>query len=220
MRLALIPSPFVGAVCWQATAAALPGARVVDYGGVSGPDWYEGVAARAAAQADGEPWIAVLHSGAGGFAPAIANASRDLVGFIFVDAVLPYPGRSNLETAPPDFAARLRAVTHDGELAAWSTWFDVDPTIRMIPDVAIREAFLRAQPRVPFAFLEVVSPQADALSSLPCGYLQLSKSYQATADKAEALGWPVVRLRAHHLAMASDPQQIAAEIARLAGRLL
>lgn len=208
-RLVLIPSPFVGAVGWQATGAALPDAIAVDYGGVSGPDWYEGVARRVAGRADGRPWIAVLHSGAGGFAPALATASTDLAGFIFVDAVLPYPGRSNIETAPDDLAQRLRALATDGRLAPWNQWFGPDPLPRLIPDPEARAAFERDLPRTPFAFLEAVAPEGAAWERLPAGYLQLSKMYEAAAEKAERRGWIVRRARLHHLAMASHPTQVA-----------
>jgi hypothetical protein len=208
-RLILVPSPFVGAVSWQAAADALPDALAVDYGGVSGPDWYEAVARRIGVQADGRPWIAVLHSGAGGFAPALASAAADLAGFIFVDAVLPYPGRSNIETAPQPLADRLRALATDGRLAPWNRWFDADPLPRLIPDPEMRAAFERDLPRVPFAFLEAVSPAGSEWERLPSAYLQLSKTYDATADKAEQRGWPVRRARLHHLAMASHPAVVA-----------
>ena len=217
-RLALIPSPFVGAVSWRPVADLLPDAVVVDYGGVSGPDWYEGVARRIADQVDGQPWVAVLHSGAGGFAPAIAAVARELAGFVFVDAVLPYPGRSNLETAPAALQDQLRRLATDGRLAPWNQWFGEDPLPRLIPDEALRVAFLAAQPRVPFAFLEAVSPADAAWETLPCAYLQLSKGYEATADKAEARGWPVRRVRLNHLGMCSDPAAVAGELLALTAR--
>ena len=208
-RLVLAPSPFVGANSWGTTAAALPDAMVVDYGGVSGPDWYEGVAARIVAQADGRPWIAVMHSGAGGFAPAIAAGASDLVGLIFLDAVLPYPGRSCLQNAPMELADQLRRLTTDGRLAPWNQWFGADPTPRLIPDPEARAAFVRDLPSVPFAFLEAVSPASAAWERLPAAYVQLSKGYDAAALAAEARGWTVRRARLHHLAMASDPEQVA-----------
>ena len=83
-------------------ARALCDGVAVDYGRLSPPDWYEGVARSVAARCDGRPWIAVLHSGGGSLAPAIAAASADLAGFIFVDAVLPHPGKSWIETVPGD----------------------------------------------------------------------------------------------------------------------
>ena len=214
-RLALIPSPFVGAVSWRATAAALPDAIACDYGGVSAPDWYEGVANRIIAQCDARPWIAVLHSGAGGFAPAVAAATAHLAGLVFVDAVLPYPGKSYAETARVDFIAQLRRGTRDGYLAPWNKWFGADPLPALIPDIAAREAFERSLPRVPVAFLEAVSPDTTEWEKLPAAYVQLSKAYDSEAAEAEQRGWTARRAKLHHLAMASEPEKVAALLSGL-----
>lgn len=117
-RFALVHSPFVGPVSWRGLAQAMPEAIVVDYGGVRGSRWYQDVAEAVVGQAGDEPWFAVLHSGAGGFAPAItAAAGARLAGLIFLDAVLPYPGVSCLSTAPERLVAHLRKITTGGRLA-------------------------------------------------------------------------------------------------------
>lgn len=208
-RLVLIASPFTGASGWTPVAELLSAALAVDYGGVRGPDWYAGAARRIVAQADGRPWIAVLHSGAGGFAPSLAQASPDLVGLVFADAILPHPGRSVLENAPPEFAQRLRERTTEGRLAPWNQWFDEDPTLRMIPDPEARGAFLRDLPRTPFDFLEAVAPAGAEWEALPRGYLQFSRAYDGACARAQAMGWPVRRERLHHLAMLSEPARVA-----------
>ena len=219
-RLALIHSPFVGPGCWAATAAAAPGGGAVDYGGLRAPDWYDGVGARIAAQCDGAPWVAVLHSGAGGFAPAIAEAAADLLGFVFVDALLPYPGRAWTDTAPPELAAHLRRLARgDGRLPPWNAWFASDPTPGLIPDAAARAAFVRELPRVPLAFLDAVSPARTGWARLPAAYLRLSRAYEDAASEAEQRGWTVRRLETHHLAMVSEPDKVAATISALAARL-
>lgn len=209
MRRALIPSPFVGPNSWRPLAAVVPGSVVVDYGGVSAPDWYEGVAQRVVRQLDGAPWIAVLHSSAGGFAPALAAASADVAGFVFVDAVLPHPGKSALDIAPQTQVALLRGLTADGLLAPWNAWFGADPTAYWIADDAARAAFIADIPRVPFAFLEAVSPDTCAWERLPSAFVQLSKGFEANAARAEDRGWPVRRARLYHLAMAGDPVAVA-----------
>lgn len=209
----------MGAVSWRPVAERLPDAIAADYGVVCGPDWYEGVATRVAAQAGEGPWLAVLHSGAGGFAPALADASSDLAGFIFVDAVLPYPGKTCLENAPGPLQARLRELADEGLLRPWNRWFDADPLPRLLPDKALRTAFERDLPRVPFDFLEVLSASSDGWALRPAAYLQLSKVYEDTATRAEQRGWPVRRVRLHHLAMASDPQEVAGLLAELVGAL-
>jgi hypothetical protein len=218
-RLGLIASPFVGAASGEALAAALPHAVAVDYGGVSGPDWYEGAAGRIVAQIDGARWIAVLHSGAGGIAPALAAAAQRLVGLIFMDAVLPYPGRCWLQTAPPALAARLAKLTTEGVLAPWNQWFESDPTPRLLPDPQIRAAFVRDLPLVPFAFLEAIGPEQRQWERAPAAYLRLSEAYEAEAGEAERRGWPVRRARLHHLAMLSDPDKVAVHLNELRANL-
>ncbi|WP_293676840.1 hypothetical protein [uncultured Phenylobacterium sp.] len=208
-RFVLVHSPFVGPAAWQATARLLPDAVVADYGCVTGPDWYGRVGRAVAAQAGEAPWTAVLHSGAGGFAPALARAAASLAGFIFVDAILPHPGRSVLDTAPAEMIAQLRRVTTDGLLAPWNRWFDVDPTEQMIPDPEARAAFVRDLLRTPFAFLEAVAPDDSAWEVLPAAYIQLSRNYDRTAERAAARGWRVSRERLHHLAMASHADRVA-----------
>jgi pimeloyl-ACP methyl ester carboxylesterase len=212
-RPVLVPSPFVSARSWAAMAKVLPGAVVADYGVVEGPDWYGRVAAEVARQAPDEPWVAVMHSGAGGFAPELAAASERLAGLIFVDAVLPYPGQSCLSTAPTPLVAALRRVTEDGVLKPWNQWFETDPAKALIPDAELRRAFAAELPRVPFAFLEAVAPDRRQWERLPTAYVQLSEAYAKTAEKAEARGWTVRRSRMHHLAMLSDPEAVAGLIA-------
>lgn len=178
---------------------------------MSGPGWYEGVAARIAGQVDDAPWIAALHSGAGGFAPAIAAASGRLAGLIFLDALLPYPGRSWRETAPPALVSHLAALTTtDCLLAPWDRWFGPDTLARLLPDPEMRAAFIGDLPRVPFAFLEAGCPDQREWERLPAAYLRLSQGYEAEACEAERRGWPVRRADLHHLAMATDPDKVAA----------
>lgn len=198
---------------------AIGDAVVADYGAVSGPDWYEGAARRIARQVGGGLWIAVLHSRAGGFAPALATEASDLAGFIFADAVLPYPGQSVLGSAPPSLVRRFDELTVDGTLAPWNEWFEPDPTLFMIPDPAFRARFIAGLPRVPHAFLEAPSPSDVSWERLPAAYLQLSEAYADEADEAARRGWPVRRAPLHHLAMASSPALVASPLKELLAEL-
>ena len=216
-RLVLVPSPFVGAASWRAVAERLSGSLVADYRPLAGPDWYEAAAARIAAQAGEGSWIGVLHSGAGGFAPALAEAAPRLAGFVFVDAVLPYPGRTCLQNAPDWLAEAMRRLSGpDGRLAPWNRWFPQDPLPRLIPDPAVRAAFEADLPAVPFAFLQALSRPSSAWERLPSAYLQLSRGYAETAAEAEARGWPVRRATLNHLAACSHPDEVAGLIRELA----
>jgi hypothetical protein len=180
-----------------------------DYCELSGPDWYGAVGASIARQADGSPWVAVLHSGAGGFAPAIASAATDLAGLIFLDAILPYPGCRWLDTAPANLAERLRRLASEGKAPRWNRWFEPDPMPKLIPDPEARAAFIRDLPAVPIGFLEAVSPIYAAWERQPAAYVQLSQGYGAEVLDAEIRGWPVRRVRMHHLAMCTDAARVA-----------
>ncbi|HZZ88637.1 MAG TPA: hypothetical protein VFE13_09930 [Caulobacteraceae bacterium] len=186
-----------------------------DYGGVVGPHWYASVAARIVAETDQAPWVAVLHSGAGGFAPAIAAVAKRLAGFVFMDAVLPYPGRSWRETAPPSLAVHLDALTDDGLLAPWNRWFGGDVMARLLPDAAQRTAFIADLPRVPVSFLDAVSPDLTEWERIAAAYLRLSDGYEAEAAEADRRVWPTARTRMHHLAMITDPDKVAALLTKL-----
>jgi len=210
MLRVLIPSPFVGANSWRPLARIMPDTVVADYGAVSTGDDHGTVARRIVEPVDGAPWVAVLHSSAGSLAPALATIARRLSGLVFVDAVLPHPGRSILDIAPGAQVAQLRGLTTEGRLAPWNQWFPEDPTPRWIADAETRAEFLADLPRVPFAFLESMSPDDTGWEALPAAFVQLSKGYETNAARAEARGWPVRRARLNHLAMAGHPQAMAA----------
>jgi pimeloyl-ACP methyl ester carboxylesterase len=212
----------VGPSSWRRTAEALAAsgaaATAVDYGGVSGPDWYGGVAARIAAALDDEDRVVLaVHSGAGGFAPALAaTLGPRVAGFLFIDAVLPYPGRCWFNTVPPALAKRVREIAEDGVLPPWDAWFARGTLNMLIEDPAQRAAFSAELPRVPLEFLEAVAPDSDAWRAKPCAYLQLSNGYAAEADASAALGWIVRREALDHLAMLTQPDRVAAMLIDMA----
>ncbi|MEO8813148.1 MAG: hypothetical protein ABI376_09595, partial [Caulobacteraceae bacterium] len=124
--LALIHSPFVGASCWRAVAVEL-GARgkraiAVDYGAVGPGDDQASVCGRIAECLTNEGDVVIcVHSAAGALARTIADDGRaSVVGTIFVDAILPTPSRSWLETAPAALARRLLDRAARGRLPPWS----------------------------------------------------------------------------------------------------
>ncbi|MFI4975450.1 MAG: hypothetical protein ACHP84_13000 [Caulobacterales bacterium] len=154
--------------------------------------------------------MVVLHSGAGGLAPAIAERCDRLAGLIFIDAVLPHPGRSWADTAPPGLADRLRGLAEDGMLPTWDRWFPADAIARLLPDAPTREAFLRDLPPTPLAWLDAPSPRSAEWEAIPAAFVQLSDAYADEAAEADRLGWTVRRFPLHHLAMLSDPAKVAA----------
>ncbi len=229
MKLVLLHSPLAVPALWETVAPDLRsrGHHVVvpdltpSLSG--GPSYYARFAdcvAGAIAPESGDTYL-VAHSGAGALVPAI-EARTALAGTIFVDALLPHPGRAWFETVPPQLAARLRALAQDGRLPPWHRWWPEKTMAAVLPDAALRARIFAQLPEVPLAYLEERAP--DAALAARAAYLQLSPGYHAEADQAAAAGWPVERMYSQqmplqHLAMLTHPQHVAEKIAGLASQL-
>lgn len=214
---ALIHSPFLGPGSWRDTELALRDAghqaAALDYGGPEEPDYY-GSAARGVAMSlrlNDSPVILVAHSAAGGLIPSIAQAVRPgrLAGVVFVDAILPHPGKSWRDGAPESLARRLPTAQRARRLPRWYEWYDIDPTafLRLSDDEKAR--FKSEMPRVPTAYIDARAPNPKGWEALPAGYLQLSSAYEDEAHEAERRGWAVLRLDLEHLAIMTEPTHVA-----------
>jgi pimeloyl-ACP methyl ester carboxylesterase len=154
------------------------------------------------------PVVLVGHSGAGPLLPAFADALEEAVtGLVFMDAGLPTPGRTWRDTVPAELYQHLRGLSREGRLPRWQRWFSPDPLATLVADEELRAEIADEAPEVPIAFLKEERP--DLTWDGPAGYVQLSDAYAEDADRAEALGWPVRRLAATHLAPATDPGPVA-----------
>jgi len=215
-NLALVHSPLVGPMSWRGVAEAL---RTLGYRRVATPDasvwdvaapYYGALAGRIAGELDDEPWLLVGHSGAGGLLPAIGERLRGgAPAMVFVDAVLPHPGKAWFETAPPELSAMLRARATEDHVPLWPEWFPASVLAGLLPDAGVRAAFSGATKAIPLGYLAEPAPAAGVGPSAPCAYLQLSGGYAAEADAAAAAGWAVARLPLRHLAMLTDPVRVA-----------
>ncbi len=125
-----------------------------------------------------------------------------------------------MATAPPALADRLRADARNGLAPPWPRWLSETVLARLLPDEAMRTSLIAEAPAVPIAFLEESAPDATAwATSCASAYLQLSPNYDAEANQAHALGWPVDRYEGHHLSPMTEPAQIGEAILALAARL-
>jgi pimeloyl-ACP methyl ester carboxylesterase len=116
-QLLLVHSPLVGCGTWEPVAKDLAGdgyvVTVPDLAGTvtAGPPYHPCQALVIADSAGGQPAVLIGHSGAG---PLLATAGMMLGegvrGYIFVDAGLPTPGRSWMETVPPELAAHRGTI--------------------------------------------------------------------------------------------------------------
>jgi len=225
-RFVLLHSPLIGPATWQAVAADLArrghAAEAPAWPKLStmGEGFYAGLADSLAAGLSGrsEPLILVAHSGAGALIPALAaRLPAAPQGVIFVDAILPHPGRSWFDTAPQALRDQLRAGAEFGELPAWDAWWPPGALERLVPDADRRAAVLAELEPLPLAYFEELAPATELAG--PTAYLQLSGAYDAESQVAARYGWPLVRLPLHHLAMVTHPEPVAAALESLGARL-
>ena len=225
-RLVLIHSPLVGPGTWEPIARDLAAdgyaVAVPDLTptAAAGPPYHLRQARVIADCAAGQPVILIGYSRAG---PLLAAAGTMLGGsvlrYVFVDARLPAPGRSWMDTVTPGLAARLREMADpQGRLPPWSQWWGEEELAALVPDPAVRQHFAAGCPRLPLAMLEEVLPPAPGWPDAPGGYLQLSEAYEGEAGRARELGWPVRQMLSHHLSLLTEPGRVAREVRQLIGR--
>ncbi len=220
MELLLLHSPLTGPVAWSALAPILrarghhvfvPDLRLAVS---AGPPFFPKLVAFAAMTRDP---VIVAHSGAGALVPLVAEATGARRA-IYLDALLPHPGRCWFDTAPEDLAGRLRAMAGaDGLLPSWDRWWPKGTMEALLPDDAMRAAFIADLPRPPLGYFEEILPAAREPAA--SAYLRLSETYEIEARQTVENGWPLARLELHHLAMLTHPGAVGEELLRLAAAL-
>jgi hypothetical protein len=173
-----------------------------------------------ARSASGHSAILIGHSGAGPLLAAAGAIIGWVRGYIFVDAGLPMPGQTWMDTVPPDLAAQVREMADaQGWLPPWPQWWGDEALAGLIPDPAARRHFAAGCPRLPLAMFEEIHPPAPQWPDAPAAYLQLSEAYEDQAAKARELGWPVIVQMSHHLAVLTEPGRVAGSLRELIGQL-
>lgn len=224
-RLVLVHSPLLGPLSWRRVAEVLR-ARGVEAEAPAWPrlstlgdDCYAALAnSMAATLGHGAPAILVAHSGAGALIPSVAALAKGaLAGVVYCDAILPHPGQSWFDTAPPNLAGQLLAGAVDGRLPSWDRWWPPGALEKLLPDPGLRTALIDELEPIPVGYFEELAPEIELTA--PTAYLQLSGAYVEEAQIAGRKGWPVVRLPLHHLAMLTHAEAVAGAILSLAERL-
>lgn len=222
-RIVLLHSPLLGGLAWQAVAANLQ-ARGRAASAPAWPvlsslagDFYRSLATALAVELGETPATVVAHSGAGALIPALGSAWGGLRGVIFADAILPHPGRSWFDTAPPQLADSLRAGAEFGLLPSWDQWWPPGALERLVPDETLRDSLLGELTALPLDYFAEPAPTMEL--GVPAAFLRLSGAYDEEARGATRQGWPVVNLPLHHLAMLTHPEAVAGAIASLADKL-
>jgi pimeloyl-ACP methyl ester carboxylesterase len=225
---ALVPSPLVGPGCWTPVADELRrrgiGSAIPvledDGTGAAGPYWRQhadAVRRTLAAIAVEQPLIFIGHSGAGPLLPILRqSAPHRVLGYLFVDAGLPHPGKSRLDEikmSGPEFAEKFeRDLLAGGRFPNWTD----DDLREIIPDDQARaELLAELRPRL-LAFFTETLPDVPGWPDAPCGYVLFSEAYTATAEQARSAGWPVRAFDAGHFHMLVNPGAVAAALAEMA----
>jgi pimeloyl-ACP methyl ester carboxylesterase len=227
-RLLLVNSPLVGHETWEPVAADLAAdgyaVTVPDLTGIltAGPPYHLRQARVIAGSAAGREVILIGYSRGGSLlAAAGAMLGHKARGYIFVDARLPTPGCSWLQTTSPDLVAHLLGLADpQGWLPPWPYWWAEEELTAILPDPVVRERFVTRCPRLPLAMFEEPDPPAPGWPDAPGAYLQLSEAYDDDAASARDLGWPVRELPSDHLALLTQPGQVAREIRELIGQVM
>ncbi len=181
------------------------------------PPYYPKYAKAAAAAVDDTAGRVFLigHSAAGALLPAVAEAVGDRTkAAVFVDAILPQPGRNWFHTAPPGLEAEMRGMAVNGVLPPYHEWFPPGTLVELIPEPARRERLIAENPRLPLAYFGEPAPPARFAESVACAFLRLGAPFDAAANKAQRLGWWVARRDWDHLRILSAPEAVADLIAQ------
>jgi hypothetical protein len=225
-RLLLVHSPLVGRETWELVAPDLAGrgwpVALPDLTGtvLAGPPYAVRQAEVIARSAAGQPAVLIGHSGAGPLLAAAGALIDQVSGYIFVDAGLPIPGQTWLETVPAELAAQVREMADgQGWLPPWPQWWGDEVMAELIPDPDARRRFAAGCPRLPLAMFTEVHPPVPRWPDAPGAYLQLSDAYDDEASRAREFGWPVTEQPSHHLGMLTEPSLVVGSLLELLGQL-
>lgn len=238
--LVLAHSPLTDATAWGRLPDVLRARGhdvvVLDVRDDDAPPFASRYVARAALQArdalGDRAAVLVGHSGAGYLLPLLGAARRAararVSAYLFLDAGLP-PARpaSRLDLlrvevgeAAPDLASDLAAHLAGG--GTYPGWTEEDLRA-LVSDDGTRAALVTSiRPRGEAFFTELL-PVAPDWPEAPCGFLQLSSSYDGPARQAALRGWPVTdggeARHGGHFAALVEPDRLADDLEALLARL-
>jgi pimeloyl-ACP methyl ester carboxylesterase len=215
----LVHSPLVGPLTWSLVAQQLRAGgfdaltpTLTDSGAPPPPYWRQHAdCVRQALMAvpPERPLVLVGHSGAGPLLPVLAQAAgRPVSAYVFVDAGLPHPGRSQFEALP----AELRLALLSGE--RFPNWSDADVRDELPDEHLRRQMLAQVQPRS-LSYFQEVMPDSPEWPDAPSGYLLFTSGYRPFVEYARNAGWPSRIVAAGHFAMLVDPSAVSAALVEL-----
>lgn len=178
-------------------------------------DWVEDVSTALAGHDD---VTVVAHSFAGYVAAAVLERHpRRVRRLVFIDAVLPQPGRSWFEVMGPAVAEFMTGLAPDGAIP----WFSQDQLDQLYPghgitnaDFAWMQPHLVPQPIGTYAQPAITKPLNTCTASV--AYVRCMKTNPAAADLTDFPGENYRALDAGHWPMITNPAETAQIILELA----
>lgn len=159
--------------------------------------------------------IAVAHSNAGAYVPALAATAR-LGAVAFMDAVLPEADGAVQPTVRADLAERMRPLVVDGRLPRWTDWWPRKDVVALFPDEQTFADVQAVTPRVPVGYLDTaVDVPTGWTVGLKGAFLAFGETYAEERRRAESLGWPTETMSLAHLGHLQQPKEVARELLRL-----
>lgn len=228
-RFILIPAPVLGPASWAPVAAELAGgghqvllASLAGFTG-HGPPYLPRLVERVCAQVPADRpdrVVLVTHSGAGVFAPYLADVvPARRVAAIFADAALP-PASGTARVIDSAFLPFLQDLACDGMVPPWPRWWPAEDLAPLFPDPQTERVVTAEARPLPLAFFEEELPPLPASwDACRAAFLCFSEGYQELAAEAASRGWRVRGLPGEHLHMLVRPSEVAAALSELAADL-
>jgi pimeloyl-ACP methyl ester carboxylesterase len=216
--IVLLHSPLVGPSSLAPTANALrtrghrclvPSPRALTRQELPWRDW---PAALLAEIGDVSAPVIVGHSMGGLLAARLASDLR-AAAMICLDASMP-PESGPTPPVGPAFRATLEDLpVTDGFLPPWHEWWSGDAFEGAQVTPEVRALVVAEIPRLRKDWFDDEFQMQD-WSATKRAFIRTGKWFDSEADKAAALGWPVVRLQGTHLHPTTCPEETASAIIR------
>lgn len=156
----------------------------------------------------------------GGRLAAKLAAETNAAGFICLDAAIP-PVPGPMPPVETEFLDFLKSLPCDagGQLPPWHEWWPVDVFEDAPVTKHLRITIEAGNPRLALDWFNDSIEMPDH-SAAEAGFVRTSRGFAEDARKAEALGWPVIKLRGTHLHPAIDPDETVDALVECYRRML
>ncbi|MGL4340056.1 MAG: alpha/beta fold hydrolase [Rhodoglobus sp.] len=177
-------------------------------------NWIEDLSA---ALADYDGVTVVAHSFAGYVAAAVLERHpRQIKKLIYIDAVLPQPGKSWFEVMGPEVTAFMMGLAQDGAIP----WFSKQQLDQLYPEHGIThtdftwmQSHLLPQPVSTYTQSAIAKSLDSTTASV--AYVQCINTYPSAADLTDFAGWDHRILNTGHWPMITNPAETAQVILEL-----